>query len=129
MALSNIKKFTIIGNEISSNLMGLFLKYHLKLGNHKSKIDIYHLNSKEEKIFTSYRADFSQLEKGKFLTDSNNKFDVNILNRQYYDEMKSGFMNNEFSLNEFLAKNFDEENLRESANKYIYFIHLGKQII
>lgn len=88
MALSQSKKFTIIGNEISSNVMGLYMKYHLKLANYKNKIEIFHVKPKESNIFNTFRVPFKNLEDGNFITDCNQRFEIKIHNKSNYEEMK-----------------------------------------
>lgn len=100
MALSQSKKFTIIGNEISSNVMGIYLKYHLKSTNIKNKIDIFHIKNKESNVFNTYRVPFKNLEEGSFITDANQRFNIKILNKKYYEELKNTISNNLNEIND-----------------------------
>ena len=107
MALSQSKKFTIIGNEISSNVMGMFLKYHLKLANFKNKIDIFHIKPKDSNIFNTSLVPFKSIEEGDFVTDCNQRFEIKIQNKSYYEEMKK-----------IISKKGNEIKIEDKNNKY-----------
>jgi len=111
MALSQSNKFTIIGNEISSNIFGMFLKYHLKLANLKNKIDIFHVKPKECNIFNTIRVPFKSLELGNFTTDCNQRFEIKIYNKGYYEEMKN-----------VISEKAHENQIEDIHNKYVLFI-------
>ena len=111
MALSQNKKFTIIGNEISSNIMGMYLKYHLKLANYNNKIDIFHVKPKENNIFNTIRVPFKSLEEGSYITDFNQRFEIKIYNKKYYEELKNIILNNG-----------NKNQTQEDKFKYIFLI-------
>lgn len=118
MALSQSKKFSIIGNEISSNIMAMFMKYHLRLGNIKNKIDIYHLKPDGNQIFNTYRVPYEKLEaNGKIKIDSaSQKFEIIVHNRSLFNQLKNTVFKNDLNLEEFYSKYYFNTNNDKAIN-------------
>ncbi len=122
MALSQNNKFNIIGNDICSNIMGMFLKYNLKYSNLKHKIDIYHIKSKENNIFSSYRVPLKRIEENKASSDLNNKFEIKLHNKEIFTEFKNSISMKESSNNKILNYQEDIDNLHKNK-KYQLFLN------
>lgn len=108
MALSQTKKFTIVGNKITSNIMGMYLKYLLNQSGFRNKIEIHHLKNDESVIFNSKRFTFEKIQKYSSTKEKKFHFDIKIHNKNLFDEMKVKTYENNFDIDQFISNKFPQ---------------------
>jgi hypothetical protein len=127
-------KFTIVGNEISSNILGMFLKYHSNLNQNKLNVDLYHIEKEKfnfkYKIFNTKRLSFNEIQelsnkKEKKNSNLNTNFDIKIYNKYLLEEFKIKLnnINNFYIIDDILLgeiDNFYRLNNNKQINQYIF---------
>ena len=141
-------KFTIVGNEISSNILGIFLKYHSNINKLKLNIDLYHLEKEKlnlkNKTLNTKRLSFQEIydfsykkeKKNSNLnlnlnpntntdTNTNTNFDIKIYKKLLLEEFRLKLNNNKDNKNSdkiLLGEidNFYRLNNNKQINQYIF---------